>query len=194
MRSHKFSCPLVNFSKLFFIHLRMFQSILQWWTSEVFIPLMKFLLLSFVSRHFLVLLSFISVCLMVSTFNISKFFSFSPSVLIFSQFGCSFAFVISLFPFFHYQHDVFFNAKFHSYILAVYLYCFYNNLQFFFLYCKYFYIMYVHKVINLFLWFCKFVALCVFPKYVVEWHHCYNEYQLTKRVSLIYASLDFYLC
>ena len=33
----------------------------------------------------------------------------------------------------------------------------------------------VHKVINVLLWFCKFVALCGLPNFVVAWHHCYNE-------------------
>ena len=62
-------------------------------SARVFIPFIRYLLYSFVSSIVLVLLkysflifSFISTCLMVSAFNISKYLnvSFSSSVLIFS--------------------------------------------------------------------------------------------------------------
>ena len=67
-------------------------------TAHVFIPLIRFLLHSFVSCNFLVLLrysfwifSFISTCLIVSVSKMPKYLyvSFSPSVLILSWFGSS---------------------------------------------------------------------------------------------------------
>ena len=73
-------------------------------TVQVFIPLIRFLLDSFVSSGILVLLSysflilsFISTCLMVSASKIPKYLyvSFSPSVLILSWFGSS-----------NYYHDI----------------------------------------------------------------------------------------
>ena len=48
-------------------------------------------------------------------------------------------------------------------------------------------IIQLHKVINLFLWFCKFVAPGLFPKYIIEWNHYYNKYQWYDWVSLEYA-------
>ena len=59
-----------------------------------------------------------------------------------------------------------FNAKFHSYILALYLYCLYQGIQFFFIFCKYLYVILLHKGINLFLRFWKFRAPCTFPKWL----------------------------
>ena len=78
-------------------------------TARVYIPLIRFLLYSFVSSSFLVLLSytflilfFISTCLMVSAFNISKYLYvfFSPSVQISPWFGSSIPFVMCRFPLF----------------------------------------------------------------------------------------------
>ena len=66
-------------------------------------------------------------------------------------------FILLFFLSFHYECDTFFNTKFHSFILAVYFYCLYQDLQFLFIFCKYLYIIHVHKVIYLFLWFSKFV-------------------------------------
>ena len=67
-------------------------------TAQVFIPLIRFLLHSFVSSRFLVfvrysflIFSFISTCFMVSASKMPKYFyvSFSSSVLILSRFGSS---------------------------------------------------------------------------------------------------------
>ena len=74
--------------------------------AQVFIPLVRFLLHSFVSSSFLVLLkysflifSFISTCLMVLASKMSKYLyvSFSPSVLILSWFGSSIPSILMLF-------------------------------------------------------------------------------------------------
>ena len=54
------------------------------------------------------------------------------------------------------------------------LFLFFSFLLFFFFSCKYLYI-HVHKVINVFLWFCKFVALCELPLSLVEWPHWYDS-------------------
>ena len=52
----------------------------------------------------------------------------------------------------------------------------------------------VYKVIDLFLWFCKCVVFCEFPKYVIEWHHCYYKWQWQKHISLEDTSqLEFFL-
>ena len=68
----------------------------------MFIPLKRFLQQSLVLRSFLVRLkyaqffSFISACLMVSTSNIQKYFSFFPSILMFSWFGNFIPSILSL--------------------------------------------------------------------------------------------------
>ena len=107
----------------------------------MFIPLMRFLLQSLVSRGLLVHLQYsfrtfssIYASLVVSTVNIPKYllFFFSPSVLThswLSSFNPCF-----YFPTFHYQHGTFFNAKFHSYIPAVSSYRLHQDIQFFFIF------------------------------------------------------------
>ena len=72
-----------------------------------------FHLLEVLLSYFFFLNSFDGVC-----FQYSWFGSFIP---------CYFSFHT-----FHYKHRTFFNAKFHSYILAVHSYCLYQSLQFFF--------------------------------------------------------------
>ena len=78
-------------------------------TVQVYIPVMRFLLQSLVSRSFLILqrhsflmFSLISVCLLVSVSNIYKFFkfSFSPKILLISWFGFSILSVASVFQLF----------------------------------------------------------------------------------------------
>ena len=46
------------------------------------------------------------------------------------------------------------------------------SLQFFFVFGKQLDVVHVHKVINLFLWFCKFVALSRPPNHVTQWYRC----------------------
>ena len=77
---------------------------LTWGIAQVFIPFKRFLLDSFVSSSFLVLLrysfrilSFISTCLVVPKY---LYVSFSPSVLILSWSGCSIPSVICRLPLF----------------------------------------------------------------------------------------------
>ena len=62
-----------------------------------------------------------------------------------------YSFCYSSFSPFHYEHGTFFYFKFYFFILAVYSYCLYQCLQFFFLFYKQFDVIHVHKVINLFL-------------------------------------------
>ena len=85
-----------------------------------------------------------------------------------SWLGASIPSVVYFFHTFYYQHDTFLNTEFHSNILAVYSYCLYQGRQFFFIFGKYLDIIYVHKGIKLFLWFCKFLALSALSKYVIE--------------------------
>ena len=87
------------------VHLRKGAEYLTRGTAQMLIPLMRFLLESFVSSSFLVLLkysfrivSFIGTCLMVTASKIPKYVlvSFCPSVLILSWFGNSIPSVICL--------------------------------------------------------------------------------------------------
>ena len=113
--------------------------------------LMRLLLQYLVSSY----LPFISICSIVSASNIPKYF------VIFLFFKSSFFFFIWYFyPFrylsfstFHYLHGNFFlNSKCHSYLLDKYSYYLYQRPILFFLY---FANSDVHKLIKLFLWFCK---------------------------------------
>ena len=82
--------------------------------------------------------------------------------LIISYLSLHFYSIISLFHFSLWTWHIF-----------VYSYCLFQNLQFlfFFIFCKQLEVIHVHKVINLFLWFCKFVAPSALPEYVIEQHH-----------------------
>ena len=91
------------------VHLRKGPEYLTSGTCQVFIHVMRFLLESFVSTSFLVLLrysfrikSFICTCLMVLASKIPKYLkvSFSSSVLILSWFGSSYPSVICRLPLF----------------------------------------------------------------------------------------------
>ena len=91
------------------VHFKMGPEYLTMGTAQVFITLIRFLLKSFVSSSFLVLLGysfwifpFIFTCLMVSASKMLKYLkvSFSPSVLILSWFGSSIQSVLCRFPLF----------------------------------------------------------------------------------------------
>ena len=144
-------CIVINFFVLWSICFKNGPEYLIRRTAQVFIPLMRFLLQSLVLRSFLLLkyifiFSFISACLIISVSNIPKFlkFFFSPSILKLSWFGSSVPSGVSFFPLFimSIAHFSMLNS-----------YCLYQSLQFFFIFGKYLYIIHVHKVINLFLWF-----------------------------------------
>ena len=93
------------------------------------------------------------------------------------DFGCSFL-RYSSFSTFRYEQGTFFYAKFHSYILAVYSYCLYMSIQFFFIYLFIHLevnIILVHEMINHFSQFCKLVVPCALSKYGIEWDHCYYK-------------------
>ena len=104
---------------------------------------------------------FLSIC----SFPFLQTFWFFPDLLVL---------FLLLFVFSHFSLWTwsFFYAKFYSYILALYSYCLYQSIQFFFIFCKHLDVVHVH-VINLFLQLCKFIAPSTFPKYEIEWHHCY---------------------
>ena len=127
----------------------------------------RFLPQSFHSWSFLVSFryffkKFLSVCLMVSDYSISKYlqFSFSPCVsyafliLLFDSFRC--------FPFFSFPLFIINPSHFSMSnsipISWLYISILYQSPVLFF--CKYIYIFYVLKEIKLLLWFCKFVASC----------------------------------
>ena len=106
-----------------------------------------------------------SAYLIVSVFNIPKYksFFFCPSVLMLSWFDSLIPSIAFLFPLF---------------IISIAHFSIPNSIRIsssFSFFCTYLYVIYIHKVINLSLWFRKFVAFCVFPKYVVEWYYCSNE-------------------
>ena len=92
--------------------------------DQVFIPLIKFLLESFVFdnlarlKYFFRIFSLICVCLEYSQVLVIFLFSKLSDSLLIWFFG-----YFSFSPF-HYEHGTLFSAKFHSYILAVYSYCF----------------------------------------------------------------------
>ena len=88
MYSHLFSCFWSICSSSSLVNFKNGPDYLTWSTAQVFIPSIRFLLYSFVSRSFLVLLrysflifSFIFACLMVSASKMPKYLwvSFSPS-------------------------------------------------------------------------------------------------------------------
>ena len=98
MHGHKFSCSLVYLFKFISGPLEKGSRISNECTAQVFIPFIRFLLVSFVWSSFLVLLQysfwilpFISTCLMVSASKMPNYLlvSFSPSVQILSLIGCS---------------------------------------------------------------------------------------------------------
>ena len=124
----KASCIVISFLALWsiclsssLVHLRKGPEYLTSGTAPVFIPLIRFLLFSFVLSCFLVLLKysfwilyFISSCLMVPASKMPKYLqvSFSTSVLILSWFGSS---IPSVRCHFSLQALHIFHAKFHSY-------------------------------------------------------------------------------
>ena len=120
-------------------------------TAYVFIRLLRFLQLSWVWSIFLVLLrysflifSFIFLCLIVLTSTITKYFL--PS---FQAVRCFPDFAILFLPFvLFYKHGTFFNTEFHSNILVVYIYIFLSE---FLVFGKYFYIILIHRAVDLFL-------------------------------------------
>ena len=122
----------------FLVHLKNSPGYLTRGTAWVFILWMRSLLQSLVSWRFLILLrnfflTFFHFCWIVSTCNIPKllvnFFFLSVPILFWGRVFvfCVFFFLVFLFysfrcsslPTFHFEHSTFFNAKFHSYILAV---------------------------------------------------------------------------
>ena len=46
-------------------------------------------------------------------------------------------------------------------------------------------------MIYFFIWFCEFVVLLAFPKYIIELHHCNSKWQWRGWVSMDDAFLDF---
>ena len=114
-------------------------------TIQVFIPLMKLLQQSFLSRSFLILLGY---SFLFFPFHLLLFdgvsFQYFQILVIFFLFMYSdslpiwqfYSLLYFSFSMFHYEHGTFFNAKFHSYILAVYSYSFFQSLRFFFFFWK----------------------------------------------------------
>ena len=133
--------------------------------AQVFIPLMRFQLQSFVLKSFFVggggcgtfflSFSFISVYLRMSASNNFKglLVNFTPIILMLSWFDIFIPSAVSLFS--HFLTSMTHFSILNSIPIS---YCLYQDLQFFLIFCKYLYIIHIHKVINLSLWFCKFVA------------------------------------
>ena len=180
--SHEFSCSLINLFKFFSGPLQEWSRISYEGTVQVFIPLIRFVWNSFVLSSFLVLLrysflicSFISTCFMVSASNVPQYLyvSFSPSVLIFSWFGCSISSAVCRFPLFitciaHFSmsHSILCPDCILSQPVLEFPILFVFGKQFMSS-------MYIRWLI---LRFCKFVATCLFPENVTEWHHHFYKY------------------
>ena len=163
-------CIVINFLVLWsiclsslFVYFKNDFEYLKRCTARLFIPLMRFLLQSMVSRSVHIL----QRCPLLFLFPLHpRLFDgvslYYPQILVtFLLSKRSNAFLIWQFYFFRcfsfshffYEHGTFFNAKFHSYILVVYSYCLYQVLRFFFfIFCKYF------DIIHLFVWFSKFLS------------------------------------
>ena len=80
------------------------------------------------------------------------------------------------FTVFHYLHGIFFYAKFHPYALTRYSHCMCKISQFFFIFCKQFDVVHVHKVIDIYLRFTKFASSSEFSEYGIKWHHRSYKY------------------
>ena len=156
---------------------------------------MRFLLQSFVSRSFLVLLrlSFLIFFfhlrfILVTTSKIHKYlwFYFSPNFLIFSWFGSSILSIICclfLFPLFitSMVHAFMINSilEFWLYILIAFISVF-NH---FFIFCKELDVFQVYTMNNR-PWFCKFVVSNANPEYFIRWYHCYYKGSWRNHFSL----------
>ena len=137
MYCHQFSCPFIHLSEFFAYN----------WNDTEYLTrgttqMMRFLLQNLVSRSssevlfsyfFFYLCLFDCVCFQYSQVRVIFLLSkYSDSFLI-SQFYSFCCFSLSTF---HYQHGTFFQARFHSYILAVYSYYSNEHLWFFLIFCK----------------------------------------------------------
>ena len=147
-------------------------------TEHVFIPLMRFLPQSLVSRNFLVRLrySFKKIFLLFllvddvqlhySPLLVSFLFSKSSASFFIWQFYSFCYLTLSTFLLWH----IF---QFYFYILVNFWFVSQSPILFSFLH---FYVVHVQVLINLFLfWFCKFVASSTLSMNVIEWHHCYYK-------------------
>ena len=134
-------------------------------TAQAFILLMKFLLQSLVLRNCFVLLRYSYFFFLHLLDGVC--FQYSQVLVVFLFFKCSDSFLFSYFyslgwfsfPTLHYEHGTFLQCQ----ILFLYPSCIFLLLcirasSFFFIFHKYLYIILIHKVINLFLWFYKFVT------------------------------------
>ena len=120
------------------VHLRMFLSILQeeqLWCLFLSWDFMRFLQQSLISGGFLVLLRYSFLIFLSSLFDGVRF-QYCQVLVIFLLSKQSDASLIKQFysfpclfsPTFHFQYGTIFNAKSHSYVLAVYSYCLYQGL------------------------------------------------------------------
>ena len=185
---YKTSCIIISFLVLWsndkissLIHILNGSEYLTKGITQVFNPFIRFLLYSFVSHSFLVLFrysflifSFISTCFIVSASNILKYlyFSFPPSVRIFSWFGSPIPSVTFRFPLF-----IISIAHFLWQIPISWLYilnaCFRVPVLFHFRPTVWS-CMYIRWLI----FSCDLLRLyppCVFSKHVVQWHHRYYK-------------------
>ena len=147
------------------------------------LPLMTFLLQSLVSWRFFVRLRYSGPYFFfhIRLFDGIRFQYYQVLVIFFlSKSSDSFliwqfySFSFCLFPFFI-MSVTHFSIPNSIPISWLYILIVCVSLQFFFIFCKQLDVIHVHKVINRFLWLCKFVAPSAHPKYVIEWHHCYYK-------------------
>ena len=169
-------CTVINFLLFGFIYLSFslvyFKNDAEYFISLtvlVFILLMRFLRQSLISRNFLVLLGysfcpfFISdgVCypIFTGTSNflfLQEFWFFPDLAVLFLQ-----LFLFSLFSL----------SASHIFPSQILFPC--PNCIFLLFVCSSFPYLHMFKVVYIFLWFCKFIASCRFPKYIIEWHYCF---------------------
>ena len=123
---------------------------------------------------------------MVPTFIIRKClqFSFSISVLIFLNLVFLFFPSVDVFTF-QYLYCTFFSSKFHLYIISVCRHCLFYRFHFFFIFGEEFDVVNVHKVVDFFSQFMKFVSTCAFPKYVIKWHHSNGDSTSPWKIPLL---------
>ena len=136
-------------------------------TIQVFILLIRFLLQSLVLRSFHVLLrySFVIFFFHICLFD-SICFQYSQVLIIFLLAKHSSVFLIWQF----YFSIVFLSPLF---VVIMAQFSMQNSISIPLLYIL---IACIRISCSFSFWqFCEFVASCAFPKYIIEWHHCYDK-------------------
>ena len=108
--------------------------------------------MTLVSRSFFIFLRYSYYFLQSCLFD-GIHYQYSQVLVIFFSFQAFWWFLLWLFSSsywfsfltFHYEHGTVFSTKFYSYILTVYSFWLYQGFQFFLIFCKYLYAIYIHN-------------------------------------------------